>query len=195
MHRRTLILLALTIVVTITPMATARACSCMMPDVDRFLAESDFVFAGSLLERQGGEGQVGDFGVDNVPFRFEVDAVYKGDLRDPTVEVWSASNGAACGFEMAIGEPVAIAASLSGGRLTGSLCATFGVHQLEAAAADAGIEPSLPAESPPETVDVAGDEPGATAGSTASVVVITLAGLAAFAVAASTVLRRRSVRG
>ncbi len=187
MARRTLLLLALTILATITPMATAQACSCMVPDASRFLAESDFVFAGSLVERPGGEGLVGDFGAENVAYTFEVDAVYKGDLRDATVQVWSASNGAACGFEMPVGEPVAIAASLSGGQLTGGLCATFGVDQLEAAAADAGIEPTVPADGPPTTVDVAGEEPATTAGPSTAVVIVVavIAGLAAMAVAVS----------
>ena len=188
MTRRTLLFLALTIVATVAPMATAQACSCMMPDASRFLAESDFVFAGSLVERPVEAGQVGDFGVENVAYTFEVDAVYKGDLRDATVEVWSASNGAACGFEMALGEPVAIAASLSGGQLTGGLCATFGVDQLEAAAADAGIEPTVPADVPATTVDVAGEEPDPAIGSGAVVLVAALAGLAAFGLLAG--LRR-----
>ena len=180
MKRHILLFLALTVVATVAPMATAQACSCMLPDAARFLAESDFVFAGSLVERPVEAGQVGDFGVDNVAYTFEVDAVYKGDLRDSTVEVWSASNGAACGFEMAVGEPVAIAASLSSGQLTGSLCATFGVDQLEAAAVDAGIEPTIPAESPPTTVGVAGEETDPATGSGAVVLVAVLAGLAAF---------------
>lgn len=193
MARRTLLLLALSLLVTVTPMATARACSCMMPDAGRFLAESDFVFAGSLVERPGGGGQVGDFGADNVPYTFEVDAVYKGDLRDSTVEVWSASNGAACGFEMAIGEPVAVAASLSGGQLTGGLCATFGVDQLEAAAADAGIEPTVPAESPATPTDVAGEAPETTADS-ATGIIIAVAALAGAAAMGSVVVVRRKRR-
>lgn len=183
-RRRTLLLLALTILATITPMATARACSCMIPDAALFLAESDFVFAGSLIERPVEPGLEVDPGFENVPYTFEVDAVYKGDLRDSTVQVWSASNGAACGFEMPVGEPVAIAASLSSGQLTGGLCATFGVDELEIAAADAGIEPTLPAESPPTTVDVAGEEPEPTAESATGVIVVAaVAGAAALGLA------------
>jgi hypothetical protein len=183
-RRRTLLLLALIILATITPMATARACSCMMPDATRFLAESDFVFAGSLIERPAGVGAIGELGADNVPYTFEVDAVYKGDLRDSTVEVWSASNGAACGFEVPVGEPVAIAASLSGGQLTGGLCATFGVDQLEAAAADAGFDPTSPAASPPPTVGIAGEQPQQTPESARGIVIATaVAGIAALGLA------------
>ncbi len=190
MARRTLLLLVLTVLATVTPMATAQACSCMMPDAAVFLAESDFVFAGALVERPVEPGQEAGFGVDNVAYTFQVDAVYKGDLRDSTVEVWSASNGAACGFEMAVGEPVAIAASFSGGQLTGSLCATFGVDQLEAAAADAGIEPTIPADSPPPTDVVAADEPEPTTGSATVVVVAALAGVSVLGLA----LARRAGR-
>ena len=164
----------------------------MMPDAASFLAESDFVFAGSLLLRPVGEGQIGDLGVENVPYTFEVDAVYKGDLRDSTVEVWSASNGAACGFEMPIGEPVAVAASLTGGQLTGGLCATFGVDQLEAAAEQAGIEPTFVASVPPSDVDTAADEPSSSPGAVSAVAVVAaLAGVAAVGLA---VARRRESR-
>ena len=152
MVRRTLLMVALTVTATIVPMATAQACSCMMPDAAQFLEDSDFVFAGSLLElpNPGGGNVDGLGGPQNVAYTFEVDAVYKGDLRDSVVQVWSASNGAACGFELAVGEPVAIAASASGGQLTGGLCATFGVDQLESAAVDAGIEPTVPQPVAPE---------------------------------------------
>ena len=192
MKRHILLFLALTVVATVAPMATAQACSCMLPDAARFLAESDFVFAGSLVERPVEAGQVGDFGFDNVAYTFEVDAVYKGDLRDSTVEVWSASNGAACGFEMAVGEPVAIAASLSGGQLTGSLCATFGIDQLEAAAADAGIEPTVPSASPPTTTGLALEDPQSRGTSTTTIAVISLAALGAAIVVGLTARQSRS---
>jgi hypothetical protein len=181
-------MLTLTVLTTIAPMATAQACSCMVPDAARFLEGSDFVFVGSLVERPvGGEGQVGDLGVENVPYTFEVDAVYKGDLRDTTVEVWSASNGAACGFEMPIGETAAIAASLSGGQLTGGLCATFGVDQLETAAADFGIQPTIPQATPPQAPDVAIDQPEAVGVSSG---VIALGALAALVVVALAIQSR-----
>lgn len=194
MTRRILLMLALTMVATIAPMATAQACSCMMPDAGRFLAESDFVFAGSLVERPIELGREVDLGAGTVPYVFDVDAVYKGDLRDSTVEVWSASNGAACGFEMAVGQPVAIAASFSGGQLTGGLCATFGVDQLEAAAADAGIEPTIPAESPPPTEGVAADEPDTSSASELVPIAAAIAVLGVVLAVGLTMLLRRSGR-
>lgn len=190
MIRRSVLLLALTILATAAPMATAQACSCMAPDPARFLAESDFVFAGSLIERPEGAGAIGEFGGESVAYLFEVDAVYKGDLRDATVQVWSASSGAACGFEMPLGEPVAIAVMLSGGQLTSGLCSTFGVEQLEAAAEQAGVQPTIPSP-PTDPVDVAGEEEGAPS-EAASVVIATVA-LAAIAVAAI-LMRRRTTR-
>lgn len=190
MIRRSVLLLALTILATVAPMATAQACSCMAPDPARFLAESDFVFAGSLIERPEEAGAIGEFGGENVAYLFEVDAVYKGDLRDATVQVWSASNGAACGFEMPLAEPVAIAVSLSGGQLTSGLCSTFAVEQLEAAAEQAGIQPTIPSTQTAPGFDVAGEEVAAPS-EAASVAIATVA-LAAVAVAVIQMRRRRT---
>jgi hypothetical protein len=191
MTRRTLLMLALMTVATVAPMATAQACSCMVPNAAQFLQESDFVFAGSLVERPDpGGGQAGGLGgLENVVYTFEVDAVYRGDLRDSTVQVWSASNGAACGFELAVGEPVAIAASVSAGQLTGGLCATFGVDQLEAAAADAGIEPTVPQPAEPETPIVAAEQPEKS-GFSSLVIIGSIAALATLLVAGLTIHSR-----
>ena len=154
------------------------------------------MFAGSLTERPGGgAGFIGDFGTDQVAFTFEVDAVYKGDLRDSTVEVWSASNGAACGLEMAVGEPVAIAASLSGGKLTGSLCSTFGVDQLEAAAADAGIKPTVPDPAPPSNVDTETDDVDASSSAGRMAAAAAGAALVVVLAAGAAVAVRRSRAG
>lgn len=181
MLRRTLLMVALTVTATIVPMATAQACSCIPPDAAQFLEDSGFVFSGSLLERpnRGGGNVDGVGGLENVAYTFEVDAVYKGDLRDSVVQVWSASNGAACGFELAVGEPVAIAASVSGGQLTGGLCATFGVDQLESAAAAAGIEPTVPQPAPPEPTVEATEQPETSGGSIVIVLVGSVAALVA----------------
>ena len=187
MIRRTLLLLSLTAVAIVGPMATARACSCMIPDPAAFLADSDFVFAGSLIDDPGrGMEQIGD-----IAYTFEVDAVYKGDIRDQTIEVWSASNGAACGFEMAPGQPVAIAASMFDGRLTGGLCATFDVVQLEAAATELGIEPVIPQARSGDGGGGSADEASTPVMASAVGVLVATAGVAV-GVAAAVVMRQRS---
>ena len=77
MTRRTLLMLALTVVATIVPMATVQACSCMVPDAAQFLEERDFVFAGSLIElpNRGGGNVDGLGGLENVAYTFEVDVL------------------------------------------------------------------------------------------------------------------------
>ncbi len=190
MIKRTLLLLSLTTVAIVGPMATARACSCMVPDPAAFLADSDFVFAGSLIDDPGrGMEQIGD-----IAYTFEVDAVYKGDIRDQTIDIWSASNGAACGFEIAPGQPVAIAASVFDGRLTGGLCATFDVAQLEAAATEAGIEPVIPQARTGDADGGSSDQASTPVMGTAVAVLVATAGVAV-GVAAAVALTQRSRGG
>lgn len=192
MSRRFLLVLTVAIVATVAPMTTARACSCVMRDPARFLAESDFVFAGSLVEQPAAAGwQIWNVGVDMAAYTFEVDAVYRGDIRDATVQVWSASNGAACGLALPVGEPVAIAASLFEGRLTSGSCSTFGVDQLVAAAAEAGIEPTIPTASPSAPLDVAGEVPDTSGGRLSGSSPLVIAAFAGLIVICLTVLSRR----
>ena len=135
------------------PLLPANACSCVPPDAAEFLNNSEFVFVGSLVADPTAGGAANN--LSQVPYTFSVDAVYKGDLRDPAVQVWSATNGAACGFELAVGEPVGVAASFFDGRLSGGLCSVVGAEQLVAVAEQQGISPTIPdptaSEPPVET--------------------------------------------
>ena len=73
---------------TATP---AHACSCAMPDPRSLLAQTDGAFVGRLIERR-------DLGDGRAIFTFRVERRVKGAIGS-TVDVESASNGAACGLE------------------------------------------------------------------------------------------------
>ncbi len=86
----------LAIAVTPVLVSPARACSCAMPpDIQAWVDESQAAFVGTLLEKR--DGPDGQFGEESV-YVFEVEKWVKGE-GGPVVEVRSASNGAACGFE------------------------------------------------------------------------------------------------
>lgn len=155
MKTRSILFLATMFLASIGPMSSASACSCIQPDPAEFLQTGEFVFVGSLIDReQAPAGQIED-----ITYTFSVDAVYVGDIRDTTIGIRSAPNGAACGFEVVPGEPVGIVANVQDGALRGGLCQTVGAAELEAAARAAGIEGYVPegAAGPDPTV-VAGEE-------------------------------------
>ena len=75
----------------------------MLPDPYRGLAEADGAFVGTLTATDRG------IPVDNtgtlIDYAFDVEAAIKGEIGD-TIVVKSAADGAACGFEMPIGDRV-----------------------------------------------------------------------------------------
>ena len=147
-----LLALAVLALTLISPMLPANACSCVPPDAGEFLRTSDFVFVGSLTANPLEGGAFND--VSEAPYTFEVDAVYRGDIRDANIQIWSATSSAACGLEIAVGEPVGVAASFFDGRLSSGLCSVVGAEDLEGAAAEQGIEPNFPSQAsdqPPGT--------------------------------------------
>lgn len=145
--KRVSLALAVLTLTLIGPLLPANACSCVQPDAAEFLNNSEFVFVGSLVADPTAGGAANN--LSQVPYTFSVDAVYKGDLRDPAVQVWSATNGAACGFELAVGEPVGIAAAFFDGRLSGGLCSVVDAEQLVAVAEQRGISPTIPDRTAP----------------------------------------------
>lgn len=157
MKTRSILFLATMFLASIGPMLSASACSCIQPDPAEFLETGEFVFVGSLIDReQAPAGQIED-----ITYTFSVDAVYVGDIRDTTIGIRSAPNGAACGFEVVPGELVGIVANVQDGALRGGLCQTVGAAELEAAARAAGIEAHVPE-------DAAGPDPTVAAGEEAS---------------------------
>lgn len=118
---------------TVVPLP-ARACSCAAPsDIRAWVDESQAAFVGTLVDRRDGlEGQLGSESI----FVFQVEEWVKGDAGE-VIEVRSASDGAACGFEF-WDEDMRIGAILheENGELHGSLCAQIDPDVLLAAIAE-----------------------------------------------------------
>ena len=79
-----------------TLVSPAHACSCATPsDIQTWVEESEAAFVGTFLEKR--DAGNGPFGQESI-YVFEVEKWVKGDAGD-VIEVRSASDGAACGFE------------------------------------------------------------------------------------------------
>jgi hypothetical protein len=103
----------------------ARACSCALPDPRETLARGDGAFVGTLVSRR----QVDQHAV----LVFSVEKTLKGSIGG-TVEVSTASNGAACGLEAPVGTRVGLVLERRGGAWHGYLCWQFAPEELLAAA-------------------------------------------------------------
>ncbi len=120
----------------------AHGCSCMMPDPFAGLAEADGAFVGTLVEvDRGGLGPITNSD-QLADFHFEVEASLKGEIGD-AILVKSASDGAACGIELPVGERAGFLLTQDpiDGEWQGNLCWTMDADRLLAAA-----------EGPPEPV-------------------------------------------
>lgn len=96
---------------------TALGCSCMMPDIDMSLHQSNAAFVGEVVDSRSAGGS-GPF-VDRI-LTFEVETWVKGDM-GKTVEVSTASDSAACGISADPGR-VGVFIRVFEGELTGNLC-------------------------------------------------------------------------
>lgn len=132
----------------IGPSQPAGACACLFPDVEALLDTSDFLFVGSLVDDP--TAGLGDDSPDEVPYTFEVERVYKGDIRDKEVAVWAPVSPIGCGFHVRMVEPIGVAVTLEDGRLSGGLCSTIPVPHLDQAASDLGVAARGPDAAPDE---------------------------------------------
>jgi hypothetical protein len=102
---------------------SARACSCVQPNVPAMLAQSDAAFIGTLVSRRPasprGPGPISS--ADPDIFTFHVDEAIKGEL-GREVEVWSAMTGASCGLEVRLGQEIGLFLSRDGDRWRSGLC-------------------------------------------------------------------------
>jgi hypothetical protein len=106
----------------------AHACSCAMAEPQEMLKGSAAAFVGQLAAQRttGVPGQA--------MYVFDVESVWAGDI-GRQVAVYSADNGAACGFEIPVGQRAAVFANLvasaSGSSidLEGNLCSTADPEQ------------------------------------------------------------------
>jgi hypothetical protein len=93
--------------------ADAGACTCLVPDLQRDLPAADGAVIGEVLERRVDEGEA--------RYVLRVEQVYKGDIEN-RVEIVTASNGAACGLEAAVGERLGLLLTREGGEWRSGLC-------------------------------------------------------------------------
>lgn len=79
---------------------TAHACSCAQLELDDALAMSDAAFVGTLVEIRRPELMLSSG--DESRFVFDVETVYKGEVRERQ-SIVTASDGASCGLELTAG--------------------------------------------------------------------------------------------
>ncbi len=104
---------------------SGQACSCALPDPRAALAQADGAFVGTLVSRRQLDQQA--------VLEFAVDRALKGSI-GKTVEVRTASSGAACGIEAPIGTRVGLVLERRDGAWHGHLCWQFAPEELLAAA-------------------------------------------------------------
>ena len=116
---------------------SVHACSCAPFAPIEALEQSDAAFVGTFLGEQG----MGPNG--NVINLFEVEKWVKGDL-GAQVGVLAASDGAACGLEVGLGQRVAIYLTLENGTPHSGLCSTGSADSLLAAIAPIRLDGTGP---------------------------------------------------
>lgn len=102
-----------------------RACSCALPDPRAALAQADGAFVGKLVSRRHVD--------QNAVLTYSAERALKGSI-GATVEVVTASNGAACGIEAPVGTRSGLILERRGGAWHGHLCWQFDPEELLSAA-------------------------------------------------------------
>lgn len=190
--RRSLLMVLVGALLHLAGASPANACDCVPVDDETALADADAVFVGSLGSRtvESGETRTGG---DAAVHRFEVRAVYKGEVpRDQ--EVVSTADGGSCGFQAPPDINVLVFANRTApngpqpgsGQFAGNLC--NGTRPLEPRPVPASFgEPALPQETGLNTPRGVDDD-----GSLLRWVVISASGAAVVTLAAMVALRRKS---
>jgi hypothetical protein len=104
---------------------SGHACSCALPDARAALAQADGAFVGRLVARRQED--------QRAILTYAVEKTLKGPI-GTTIEVRTASNGAACGIEAPVGTRAGLVLDRRGGVWTGHLCWQFDPKELLAAA-------------------------------------------------------------
>lgn len=106
----------------------AAACSCAGAEVSWFIENSDIGFIGTY-QGSSENPDPSDDGWDEQLATFTVAEWFDGDpephLDGDTIEIAAPGNGGSCGFEIGLGDEVAIFAEERDGRLIGGLCSTL----------------------------------------------------------------------
>lgn len=142
--------------------STAGACSCAEPTVADAISWGDEVFVGSLVQR-GDRVPVPGNEFNDTPYDFAVDLWLTGDETIDAITVWSADNGAACGFETPAGVKVAVAVGLQDDRYSGGLCSTFSATDALRQASELGRSARQPSTARADDSTSAGTETAADA--------------------------------
>lgn len=109
------------VLVALTRVGDAGACSCLPIDLARDLPRADGAFVGTLLERREPPPTAVQSSADPVTLVFRVEQVYKGDIEN-RVEVVTARDGASCGLEVGIGQRIGLLLERDGGTWRSGLC-------------------------------------------------------------------------
>ena len=114
--------------IVLTSPSPAFGCSCIEPDVEQLFTGHEGAFVGTLIEAPSiDEGFVDT--ADPVPYVFEVEAAYKGEITNPII-VMSSVGGASCGFVMGEGASASVFVWSDGQQWQGGLCSTMGPEAL-----------------------------------------------------------------
>ena len=132
--KRTLSVLALTLLFVAALPRPASACSCVVPDLASSVQEAAAVFIGTQVSQSGS-------GFETV-LTLDVHTVYKGDV-GASVDLRTADNSAACGITFSTETPTGVVAYADGdGGLSVNLCSSgWSAAEVEAFFDDGGISP------------------------------------------------------
>lgn len=114
----------LTMSLSLLPLASAVACSCVQLGPGQALANADAAFVGVVAAAQdpsAGNPIVGS--ADPIVYSVVVEEALKGDLPEgQRVVLTSARDGASCGISLAVGDRWRLYANVDGSALTTGLC-------------------------------------------------------------------------
>jgi len=112
------LLVCATAILVLAQALPAQACSCFPEDPRDEYARADGAFIGTYVGRHAltEDTEFGDYA-----YTFEVDEEFKGDLPE-TIDVISASNGAACGLEVQEGQQIGLLLEMAEDGWRSNLC-------------------------------------------------------------------------
>ena len=114
--------MGLVVAVVLVLVGDAAACTCATAPAKERLDSADAAFVGRLVAERPRSA-------DEAVYVFVVDSVVKGEL-GRRVEVVSPTSGAACGFELPLGEASGILLRRAGEEWIGGLCGQIAVGEL-----------------------------------------------------------------
>ena len=119
--RRVALIAALAAASLMTSAQPAFGCSCMVPVAEDLMETSDGAFVGTLIAEPSEPSGLIVSSDELVPWIFEIDVAYKGNLASP-ITVASSISGASCGLEMGEGHNASIFLRQVGDQWHSGLC-------------------------------------------------------------------------